>query len=127
MTDIDFSEVRALSVSLGQAGQRLPADARKVVSKGALNIKTETIAAIPGRYWGPLKAAVSYTMSGNKFISSAKVGYDDAGQGELAGIYEFGSSRRAPHPTLYPAADAEAPRFEKALADLAAKAIEDVL
>ena len=70
---------------------------------------------------------MNYDMSGNAFFSEAVVGYDDVGQGELAGIYEFGSATRGPHPTLYPAAERELPRFEKALGDVAAKVTEVTL
>jgi hypothetical protein len=118
--DIDLSEIEQLSASLAKIPEAVKRDARPVVQKGLLNIKDETRKNIPSRYWNRLAYTVTYSTTA---ALSGEVGYEDRGQGELAGIYEFGSARRAPHPTLFPAAKAEAPRFEKALADLAAKAL----
>ncbi len=120
---IDASELQKLSASFATASGRLPADARAVVSKGALNIKTDTREHISNDpYWKRLAQEVNYDMTGNAVQSVATIGYDDEDQGELAGIYEFGSVKRAPHPTLIPAFEREAPRFEKAMGDLAGKA-----
>ena len=123
MADMDFSEVHALSASIGRASADVVKAAHGVLAKGALNIKNDTRANIPSRYWDRLIPKVNYELVG----LMAEVGYEDVGAGELAGIYEFGSSKRAPHPTLYPAADREAPKFEKAMADAAVKLIEDAL
>lgn len=126
--DIDTRELEALAASLGQVPAAAIGAARAVVSKGALNIKSDTrkhVSADPS--WRRLAQTVNYSMAGNAFFAEAVVGYDDQGQGELAGIYEFGSARRAPHPTLYPAADRELPRFEKALEVVIAKTIGGVL
>lgn len=125
---IDTSELQFLSASVASAASRLPSQVRAAVSKGALNVKTEareTVSDHPS--WKRLSSTINYDMVGNAFFSQATIGYDDEGQGELAGIYEFGSARRAPHPTLLPAFANEVPRFEKALGDLAAKVIEDAL
>lgn len=122
MFEFDASELHDLSASLGRVSGVVVQQARGAVFKGAMAIKEDTRRNIPGRYWGPLVGKVNFDIVG----LSAIVGYEDSGQGELAGIYEFGSSRRAPHPTLYPAADREAPKFERALLDLAAKAVEDL-
>jgi hypothetical protein len=126
--DIDTRELEALAASLGQVPAAVIGAARGVVKMGALNIKNDTrknVSKDPS--WKRLAASVNYTMTGNAFYSEATVGYDDVGQGELAGIYEFGSATRAPHPTLYPAAARELPRFEKALGDVAGKVTEDLL
>lgn len=125
---MDFSEVGRLSANLDRAAGVVSVGVRAAVTKGALNIKNDTrknVSKHPS--WKRLASTVNYSMKGNAFFSQADVGYDDRGQGELAGIYEFGSSRRAPNPTLYPAADREAPKFEAAIATAAAKALGDVL
>ena len=120
MTDIDMSEVRELSASLGRASGAVVKGAVPVVFKGLMNIKTETRKRVSSDpTWKRLAASVNFDQAG----LSGEVGYDDVGQGELAGIAEFGSARHAPHPALIPAAAEEAPRFEKAMADLAVKAL----
>lgn len=122
MSTIDTRELEALSSSIAASAGRLPAEVRAVVSKGALNVKNEARENVSGSpYWRRIAGTINYDMSGNAFVSAATIGYDDEGQGELAGIYEFGSVKRSPHPTLMPAFEREAPRFEKAMGDLAAK------
>ena len=124
--DFDFSEVETLASNLGRASAAAITAASGVIAKGALNIKEDTRKNVSDHpSWKakkgiPLEKTVNYEQVG----LSAVVGYDDVGQGELAGIYEFGSAHRAPHPTLYPAAEREAPRFEKAMAEFVTKATE---
>lgn len=122
--DFDMREVERMVVNLGRVSAKVVAAAHGVVAKGALNIKTETRENISDhKSWKRLAQRVNYEQIG----LFAVVGYDDAGQGELAGIYEFGSAHHAPHPTLYPAAARELPRFQKALGDVAAKITEATL
>lgn len=118
MTAIDTSELKSLSVNLGRASGAMVAEARAVIAKGSLNIKNDARDNVSDDpYWKRLAQKINYEQVG----LSSEIGYDDEGQGELAGIYEFGSVKREPHPTLLPAFDREAPRFEKAIADLAGK------
>lgn len=121
---MDFSELQVLSAGLGRASSGLVREAHAVIAKGALNIKEDTRKTVSDHpTWKRIAQSVNYEQVG----LSADVGYDDVGQGELAGIYEFGSARRAPHPTLYPAAERELPRFEQAMLDAAARLVEDAL
>ena len=122
--DFDMREVDRLVVNLGRVSAQVVAAAAGVVAKGALNIKQDTRKNVSDHpSWKRLAGTVNYEQVG----LSAVVGYDDQGQGELAGIYEFGSATRDPHPTLYPAAARELPRFEKALGEVAAKVTGDAL
>src|SRR5512139_200408 len=122
--EIDTRELERLAVNIGRASAAAITAAHGVIAKGALNIKNDTRDNISDHpSWKRLKSTVNYEQVG----LSAVVGYDDRGQGELAGIYEFGSARRAPHPTLYPAAEREAPKFAQHLAEIAAKVTEETL
>ena len=126
--EVDTSELDALSASLAAVPAAAISAARAVVAKGALNIKNDTRKNISTNpRWKRLAPSVNYTMKGNAFYAEATVGYDDVGQGELAGVYEFGTATRAPHPTLYPAVERELPLFEKALGLAVAKVTEDRL
>ena len=128
MSDIDTTEIVKLAHSIEVAGRNVSRDVRQVVAKGALNIKTETRENVSrDPYWSRMAQTVNYSMEGNAFYSQATIGYDDVDQGELAGIYEFESVKRKPHPTLIPPCHRELPNFERAMADVAAKAIEDAL
>lgn len=114
---LDMSGFAPLSASLGRASAALVAVEAAVVKKAVDNIKRETQANISTHpTWRRLASTVSYETFGLTGV----VGYDDRGQGELAGIAEFGSARHAPHPALMPAAKAEAPRFEKATLNVVA-------
>lgn len=117
---VDSSDLKRLSADLGRASATVQVAARAVVEKSALNIKNDTrknVSKHPS--WKHLASTVNYDVMG----LSAEVGYDDRGQGQLAGIYEFGSSRRGPHPTLLPAAQREHPKFERALLAAALKSM----
>ena len=117
-------DLERLSASLGRASGKLIDEAHKVIAKGSLNIKNEAREKVSDHpSWRRIAQTINYEQVG----LSSVIGYDDIGQGELAGIAEFGSARHAPHPALMPAARAEAPRFEKAIGDAAAKALRDSL
>lgn len=119
--DVDLSEFESLSASLGRATAAMVAAERAVVAKALVNIKNDTRKRISTHpTWAKLARTVNYEQFGVAGI----VGYDDVGQGELAGIAEFGSARHAPHPALLPAAKDELPRFEKATMDAIAKAVD---
>ena len=122
--DIDLSEFKSLSANIGRASASLVAAEAAVVKKAADNIKRDTQANISTH---PTWRKLAPTLSYETFGLNAIVGYEDRGQGELAGIAEFGSARHAPHPALLPAARDEAPRFEKATLDALAKAIGGAL
>jgi hypothetical protein len=122
--DLDLSEFKELSASLGSASAAMVVAERAVVAKALVNIKTDARSLVSNHpTWSRLEPTLNYDQAGLTGV----VGYDDRGQGELAGIAEFGSARHAPHPALLPAARNEAPRFEKATLDAAAKAIEKAL
>jgi len=122
--DIDLSEFKSLSASIGRASAALVAAESAVVEKALVNIKKgarENVSTDPT--WKRLAHTINY----EKFGLTGVVGYDDRGQGELASIAEFGSARHAPHPALLPAARDEAPRFEKATLNVLGKIIGDAL
>lgn len=120
---IDDSELRALSASLGKVDGRLIPEARAVVVRAAVNIKTDARSRVSDHpTWKRLAQTITYGMAGNAHYSQAEVGYEDRGQGELAGIAEFGSARHDPHPALIPSVKAEEPNFLAAMEAAVAKA-----
>jgi hypothetical protein len=99
----------------------------KVVEKAALNIKNDARRRAGGLAHAPAYPrsitydAVRVTRTG----AATEVGPDkDKRQGALGNILEYGTRKNAPIPHLAPAAEAEEPRFARALEELAAKAIE---
>lgn len=106
-------DLRKLSADLRGVTLRIPSEVRGVVKKGAQNIKDEARSnASRHPSWRHIAGSINYDLAGNAFFSRAQVGYNHSGQGKLAGIYEFGSARRGPNPTLMPAFEAEKARFE---------------
>lgn len=96
---------------------------RKIVSKGALNIKNDWRKKWTGFRHAPyLPAAVTYDVASEGDLISAEIGPDKAKrQGALGNLLEFGSVNNPPHPAGVPALDAEEPRFVQAMEDLAAE------
>jgi hypothetical protein len=96
----------------------------KVVGQGCNNIKRDaaaTIRAASSRGYLPhYPRSISYDVTRTVDTVTGEVG-PDAGklQGGLGRILELGTVNSAPIPHLFPALDAEAPRFERALGDLA--------
>lgn len=108
-------DLARLSADLGRVPARAVPEVSRVLKKAAQNVKDDTKANISSHpSWRHLSSTVSYDMIGLSGAAglSAEVGYERRGQGKLAGIYEFGSARRGPHPTLEPALEREAPKFE---------------
>ena len=120
----DTSELEELSVRLTRLPAAAVAPMVAVVTKGAVNVKKDARSRVSTHpTWKRLAETINFDQIG----LTAVIGYEDRGQGELAGIAEFGSARHAPHPALLPALTEEAPKFEKASAEAVAKAIRDAL
>lgn len=124
-----------LVAELEHAARVAPEEARKVVQKGALNIKTDW-----RRRWSSISHAptIPYTINYDTFIKGtqigAEIGADKTKQvgggphrtpGNLAAFLEYGGPRNAPIPGAAPALEAERPKFERAMNDLAPKVLGD--
>lgn len=97
-----------------------------VVTKGAVNVKTDWRQRWSGIGHAPaLPAAVTFDVTYGFGRIEAEIGPDkDMRQGPLGNIIEFGTENNAPIPGGLPAAAAEAPRFEKALGDIGGRMLE---
>lgn len=123
--EVDVSEVRELIADFSQVPGLLARHARPVVNHGALNIKKQLV-----EEWersahfttsGGRPAKISYDIEDDGF--SAVIGPEHSGVGNLANIAYFGGSNGGGGTVPDPrgALDAEAPKFAKALADVAAE------
>jgi HK97 gp10 family phage protein len=117
MADVDVSEVDALARDLEREARVMPADAAKIVKRGAVQVKNAARRNASGHSRAPrLPWSIGFDVEGDGL--EAVIGPDkDSGSGPLATFYEYGSANDAPQPFLAPALDEEAPRFEKALRD----------
>lgn len=110
-----------LAGELEEAAAAAPAEVRKVVQRGALNVKRDWRKAWSGLSNAPaLPYAVGYDTSETPTGAVAEIGPDkDKAQGALGNLIEYGSVNNAPHPGGAPALRAEEPKFLRALEDLA--------
>lgn len=100
-------------------------EAKKVVSKGALNVKSEWRRRWRGIAHAPrLPLSISYDITEAADEIRAEIGPVDgpALQGFLGAIIEFGGIHNAPIPGGLPALQAEEPRFAEQCDALLAKA-----
>ena len=128
----DAHELDELAYDLDRAAGVAPKDARKVVAKGALNIKTDARRRASGIAHAPrYPYTITYDSHETPTGGWAEIGPDKdkhvgngphATPGDLGHLLEYGGPKSAPIPHMAPAAAAERPRFDKAMEDLALKA-----
>lgn len=112
--------LQLLAAELAHAAQVAPDEARKIVQKGLLNVKADWRKRWTGHAHAPrLPYSITYDSYLNRQVAGGEVGPDkDKRQGALGNLFEYGSVNNAPIPGGAPAARAEQPRLEKALANL---------
>lgn len=119
--------LREWQATLHESIDELPPETEKVVGHGCLNIKREWQRRWKGHpHISHLPYTINYDVVSARGDVSGQVGPDleRGGQAPLGGIIENGSPTSAPIPGGAPALELEAPRFEKALADMAVKLLE---
>ena len=123
---IDASQVKALGVDLRNAPGRKAVEIRRSMFRAGMNMKKQAAQIIAdARFVDGGKTnipAYPYAIDFDQLDGgfTIEVGPNkDKNQGPLGNIFEYGGEDFAPIPHLQPALDAEAPRSEKALADIA--------
>jgi hypothetical protein len=121
----DPHEVTVLADAITKATRVAPAEAAKVVFVGAIHIKKDAQQRIKGH---PRLKRLPYAIDFDTYRSlkgpAAEIGPNHAkAQGPLGNIAEYGTIDTPPMPFMRPAADAEQPKFERAMEDLAVKAL----
>jgi hypothetical protein len=123
---IEHGDVDRFILDLDKAVSKTPAEAEKVVAKGALNIKTGAQRRIGRPAHAPAYgSSITYDMRTGMSGPEAEIGPDKGRrQGALGNLLEYGSVNNAPIPHIRPSVDEELPKFEKAMSDLTEKALE---
>lgn len=127
MDGVQVTGLHELIAGLGKGAARALPETRKVVERGALNIKRGTAQRWSGHpHIKRLPFAVTYDVSSEIGGARAEIGPDkNRPQGALANLIEFGTPDGSPPiPALLPELDAETPRFQKALEDLGVQLLE---
>jgi hypothetical protein len=117
---IDFSQVEKLASDLEAVPEETRPEFRKVVEKGALNVKNgmQRDAQSSGHY-KHFSRSISYDMTGDL---EAEIGPDKGRvQGALGNILYFGTSKNAPVLDINGPLNREAPRLEDNIANVAEK------
>jgi hypothetical protein len=124
-TGFDAHEVTALADAITKASRVAVKDVEAVVFRGAIQIKKAAARRISGHpRLKRLPSAIDFDMYQSLKGPAAEIGPNHAKpQGPLGNIAEYGTPRTPPMPFMRPAADAEQPRFERAMEDLAVKAL----
>lgn len=119
------ADLKALAAELDAAARIAPAETRKVVAKGALNIKKDWQDRWSGLKHAPaLPSAITYDSHETPTGGWAEIGPDKAKrQGALGNLIEYGSVKNPPRPGGAPALEAERPKFEKALEVVAVQSL----
>jgi hypothetical protein len=112
-----LEDLRVLIADFKREALVAPAEARKVVQHGLLNIKRDWRQRWSGYPHAPrLPYAISYEVKQLRGRIEGEVGPDkDKPQGALGNLFEFGSVKNAPIPGGAPALRTEQPKFERAM------------
>lgn len=122
--DVDFSEIRAFAADLGKVSTAVALGVSGVVAKAAVNTKTTMRADMSkSAHFGQVARSINYDQRNGLGFSEAEIGPETGGRvvGDLAHIAYFGGARGGGGSVRDPqdAANEEAPKFEKALLNLA--------
>lgn len=114
------SGLPGIKAVLRSASDQAPREGKRVLGRGALNVKKDAQGSIRGLAHAPAyPASITYDVRWHGMSGTAEIGPDkDKRQGSLGNILEYGTRNNAPTPHLGPALDRESPRFEKVVADL---------
>lgn len=116
-------DLLAAARALEQVATQAPRELKRVVSKGALNVKRDwraNAAASSGNHAPYYPASIGYDLDTIPGGAQATVGPDkDRRQGALGNLLEFGSVHNAPHNDGGRALAAEEPRLVAAVEDVA--------
>lgn len=119
-------DVRGLVSALEHAAGAAIGETRKVVAKGALNVKKDLQQRAANLRHAPaFPRSITYDMRATATTVWAEIGPDKSRpQGALGNLIYYGSVHNSPRPDLDMAVAAEQPRFEKAMEDLAIRATD---
>lgn len=124
MRDFDTSELLALADSFDDASPRLMRALRPVVERAGVGMKKRMVSQASGhRRLAGLPRAVEYDVDEGLRSISVEVGFRKEGQGNLANIAAFGTSKTPPIMDITAPLAAEVPLFMR----FAAKAAAEVL
>ena len=122
---IDAHELQDLAASLMAAAAVITPALVPVANKAGVNIKKRMKADASGhRHLPGLARTVNYDVETGADYIEVEVGFEKKGQGNLANIAAFGTSRNGPVMDITLGLKAEVPSFTKYALKVAAEAIK---
>jgi hypothetical protein len=123
---VELVGVREMEGVLEGAGKAALPEGRKVVARGALNMKKGMRRRVQGIGHAPAyPSSITYDIETKGLTVEAEVGPDKARrQGALGNILNYGTLNNAPIPHVEPALADEQPKYYAALEALAAKLVD---
>lgn len=122
----DMSEVNALAEELVQSNAKVREEGKRIVKRGAMNVKRTARSAIVGsvgrRHPKWYASSIDFDLDENGLAAEIgpKLGKKQAFLGK---VLEYGSATSPPHPHMNPAADEEEPRMQDAVAQMVKRAL----
>ena len=104
-----------LKSDLQKAQREAPSEGRRVLKRGAQNIKNDAVERLRGKGFLPhIHRSITYDTTWRGHSGHAEIGFDkQRRQGPLGNVVEYGTVNNAPQPVLGPALETETPRFEE--------------
>lgn len=125
MISVTAAGLEALLASLTRAQTQAPLATRATVAANAKDIQQAWRRRWGGIKPGSLAASITFDITRGLGSVKAEIGPDkQIGAGPLGNLIEFGSSKNAPIPGGLPAAEAQEPKFERALGELGEKLLD---
>lgn len=125
--EFDTSEVDQLAASFAAAVEEMRPELERVTERGAYNIRRDARRSVrersTGTYLPHYPRSITYEMVADSDAVEAEIGPEvDKPQGGMGPGVEFGSATRTrvtpPIPHLFPALEAEEPRYARQLVRL---------
>lgn len=115
-----MSGLNELQAVLANAQRDVVPEAKKVLSRAALNVKKDAKKKVSGiRHAPAYPRSIGYDIDWDGTLGRAEIGPDkDKRQGALGNILEYGTVNNPPYAHLGPALDYEGPNFERYLGEL---------
>lgn len=112
-----------LTADLAAASRMVQVRAPLVLEEAGRRVRDDARRLAPRRMLPHYAATITSETRWTGGAAEAEIGPEKGGQGSLGHILEYGTAKTPPRAHLGPALDLEGPRLERAISDLAERAL----